>query len=433
MTDLQQETTDVLQRLLRLDTVNPPGNERPAIEYLASYLEDAGLECTLLALDDARPNLVARLRGRGSGPTLGYLGHVDTVLATPEEWSHDPWSGDVADGFLWGRGALDMKSQVAAEAVAAAALAREGWRPERGDLLVMAVADEEAGGTYGAKFLTEEHPDAVRCDLLLNEGGGEVFEYGGQRLYSVCCAEKGVYRFTLTTNGVAGHASIPHMGDNALLKMGPLLDRLAARQPSFDLTDEPRAFLEGLGEEVDGDPAAALERVRARDPRLAVLLEPMLGVTVVPTRIRASEKVNVIPSRAELKVDCRVPPGLSESDALERIQEVLGTDGYELRFDEQVSGNRSPMESGLMDAIRDWLGGADPDGTVVPCVLPGFTDSRWFRVAFPECVAYGFFPQKHMDHFATAPLVHGADERIDVRDLGFAAGFFHDLPRRLLG
>jgi acetylornithine deacetylase/succinyl-diaminopimelate desuccinylase-like protein len=268
--------------------------------------------------------------------------------------------------------------------------------------------------------------------MLLNEGGGEVLEYEGRRLYSVCCAEKGVFRFTVTTDGIAGHASIPHMGDNALLKMGPVLDRMAARQPSFDLTEEPRAFLAGLGEEVDGDPAAALERVRAADPRLAVLLEPMLGVTVVPTRIRASEKINVIPSRAELKVDCRVPPGLGEAKALARIQEVLGTEGYSLRFDEQVSGNRSPMESQLMDAIRDWLGEADPQGTVVPTVLPGFTDSRWFRVAFPECFAYGFFPQKHMDLFATAPLVHGADERIDVRDLGFAAGFYHHLPSRVL-
>ena len=183
------------------------------------------------------------------------------MLATPEEWSHDPWSGDIADGHLWGRGALDMKSQVAAEAVAAATLAREGWRPARGDLLVMAVSDEEAGGHYGAGFLTEQHPDAVRCHWLLNEGGGEVFEYNGRRLYSVCCAEKGVFRFTVTTKGVAGHASIPHMGDNALLKMGPLLERFATRQPSFDVTEEPRAFLAGLGEELDGDPA---RRARAR-------------------------------------------------------------------------------------------------------------------------------------------------------------------------
>ena len=148
--ELQEETTDVLQRLIRFNTVNPPGNERAVIEYLRDLLASAGFECELLAADDARPNLVARLPGTGDGPVLGYLGHVDTVLATPTEWQRDPWSGDVVDGFLWGRGAIDMKSQVAAEVAAAAALARRGWRPERGELKVMCVVDEEAGGAYGA-------------------------------------------------------------------------------------------------------------------------------------------------------------------------------------------------------------------------------------------------------------------------------------------
>jgi acetylornithine deacetylase/succinyl-diaminopimelate desuccinylase-like protein len=150
-TDLQPVTTEVLQRLVRFNTVNPPGNERPAIEYLAEYLKDAGFDVELLAPEPDRPNLVADLRGHEDGPTLCYLGHVDTVLATPAEWEHDPWSGDLADGFLWGRGALDMKSQVAAEAVAAAELARSGWRPSRGHLKCVFVADEEAGGELGAR------------------------------------------------------------------------------------------------------------------------------------------------------------------------------------------------------------------------------------------------------------------------------------------
>ena len=436
MADLQAEAVEVLQRLIRLNTVNPPGNERPAAEYLASYLSDAGFECQLLAREADRPNLVARLRGQGDGPTLCYLGHTDTVLADAADWSRDPWSGDVADGFVWGRGALDMKSQVAAEVVGAASLARAGWRPPHGDLLVVAVADEEAGGHWGAKWLVEEHPDAVRCDYLVNEGGGSVMEYGGRRLYGVCCAEKGVFRFTITTEGTAGHASIPRMGDNALLKMGPLLDRLAGRQPAFDVTDEPRALLRVLArdeaDEAELDPSEALERVRTQDPRLAVLVEPMLGVTVSPTRIRASEKVNVIPARAELQVDCRVPPGLGEEEARARVEELLGTTGYRLDFHEQVMGNRSSAQSPLMDAIGDFVEREDPGAEVVPVVLPGFTDSRWFRVAFPECVAYGFFPQRHQTMFDAAPLIHGADERIDVRDLGLAARFFAELPERLL-
>ena len=431
--DLQREATDLLARLIRFKTVNPPGDERDAQEFLAGYLGDAGLECELLAADDARPNLIARLRGDSPGPTLCLLGHVDTVLADPSAWTHDPWSGEVVDGFVWGRGALDMKGQVAAEVAAAAALARGGWRPARGELVVTLVVDEEAGSACGARWLVEEHPERVRCDLLINEGGGNIFELEGRRHYGICCAEKGVFRFSLTTEGVAGHASIPRMGDNALLKMAPLLQRLGERQPPLDLGDEPRVLLRMVGDDgEDVDVEAAMERLRELDPLLALLVEPTLGVSVTPTRIRASDKINVIPSRAELQVDCRVPPGMGEAEARARIEELLGSDGYRLEFLEMVTGNRSPMESPLMDEIRGWLDEAVPDARLIPLMLPGFTDSRWFREAFPDCVAYGFFPHLHMSLHDTAPLIHGADERIDVRDLGFAARFFHDLPRRLL-
>ena len=444
MSDLQREATELLQRLIRFNTVNPPGNERPAQEFLAAHLEAAGFEVELLGRTHERPNLIARLHSASDagappakpgappvdGPTLCLLSHVDTVLADAAEWQHDPWSGDVVDGFVWGRGALDMKSQTAAEVAAAVELAREGWRPA-GELLVVVVCDEETGGHEGAIWLTENHPDKVRCDMLLNEGGGTVIPYDGTRVYGVCMAEKGVFRFTATTEGVAGHASIPKIGDNALLKMAPLLQAMTERQPSFDVTDGPRAMLAGLG--LDGDPAAALETLRERDPRLALLVEPMLGVTLAPTRIRASEKINVIPSRAYLQVDCRVPPGLGEEQALARIHEVLGGEGYSLDFHERVVGNASPLESELMDVIRRWVTANDPGASVVPTILPGFTDSRTFRHAFPDVVAYGFMPHRHMTLYETAPLVHSADERVDVRDLGFAARFFKDVTRELLG
>ncbi|MEA2137287.1 MAG: hypothetical protein QOG56_437, partial [Solirubrobacteraceae bacterium] len=246
MANLQQEATELLQRLIRLNTVNPPGAERAALELLGAQLGAAGFEIDLLGSEPERPNLVARLRGIADGPTLCLLSHVDTVLATPQDWTHDPWSGDVADGCVWGRGALDMKSQTAAEVAAALSLAREGWRPARGDLLVVAVADEETGGELGAMWICENHPELVRCDYLLNEGGGAFFEYDDERFYGVCVAEKGVFRFRLTTDGIAGHASIPKIGDNALLKMAPLLARMGDRQPGFDLTDAPRALLAGL-------------------------------------------------------------------------------------------------------------------------------------------------------------------------------------------
>jgi acetylornithine deacetylase/succinyl-diaminopimelate desuccinylase-like protein len=431
--ELAGEAQALLRELIRFNTVNPPGNERPAQEHLAAHLTAAGFACELLGAEPDRPNLVARLRGEQDGPTLCYLGHVDTVLADPAEWTHDPWSGDLADGCVWGRGALDMKSQVAAEIAAAASLARSGWRPARGELLIVAVVDEETGGSLGAEWLTRTHPDAVRCDLLVNEGAGCVFEYGGARRYGVCCAEKGVFRFTLTTDGVAGHASMPSMGENALLKMAPLLERLGARQPSYELTAEPRAFLSAIGEDSD-DPGGSVARLRAADERLATMFEPMLGVTFTPTRISASEKINVIPSRAVLWVDCRVPPGLGEDEVRRGLAEVLGPeDGYRIEFTERVVGNRSPVESPLMDAISEWVSERDPGARTAPTILPGFTDSRHFRAAFGECVAYGFFPQRHQSLSETAPLIHGADERIDVRDLAFAAEFYRDLALRVLG
>jgi acetylornithine deacetylase/succinyl-diaminopimelate desuccinylase-like protein len=435
--DLQRETTDVLRELVRFNTVNPPGNERPAIEFLASYLRDAGFRTELLADDDDRPNLVADLAGTGSGdddgPTLCYLGHVDTVLADPSEWTHDPWSGDVEDGFLWGRGAIDMKSQVAAEAVAGATLARGGWRPRAGTLKLVFVSDEETGGDVGAHWLTETHPDRTRCDMLLNEGGGEVFEFDGMRRYGVCCAEKGIFRFKLTAHGVAGHASLPKTGDNALLKLGPVLELIAGAEPLFELTEAPAALLRGLGADPD-DPAGALARIAAVEPHLLILVEPMLGVTLTPTMAHASDKINVIPSRAYLKIDCRVPPGLGEDAARRRIAQVLGdaADQLEIEFTERTIGNSSPVESPLMNAIDRWVRTNDPGAETVPVILPGFSDSRWFREQFPECVAYGFFPQRYMTLLESAPLVHSANERIDVRDLGFAAACYSDLARELL-
>src|SRR3954462_12363044 len=245
--DLERETTELLQRLVRFDTVNPPGNERPAQELLAGMLRDAGFEVELLGRTEERPNLVARLRGAGDGPTLCLLSHVDTVLADPSEWQRDPWSGGLVDGEGWGRGAQDMKSQTAAEGAAGLGLADAGWRPARGDLLVIVVVDEETGGEDGAIWLCENHPDLVRCDYLPNEGGGTVIPHGDERLYGVCTAEKGVFRFSLTTRGAAGHASMPNVADNALPKLVPLLDALASRRPQEDLTEAPRALLAALG------------------------------------------------------------------------------------------------------------------------------------------------------------------------------------------
>jgi acetylornithine deacetylase/succinyl-diaminopimelate desuccinylase-like protein len=429
----------LLQELIRIDTVNPPGNEERAQLLLAETLTEAGFECELLAAEPGRPNLVARLRGDTAGPTLCLLGHADTVPANPAEWSFDPWAGDIVDGEVRGRGAQDMKDQVAAEVAAAAALGHQGWRPRKGELLVVITADEETGAAAGAQWLCREHPDKVRSDYVLNEGGGVSFEFDGRRFYTLCVGEKGPCRFRLRAHGVAGHASLPGMGDNALLKLAPALERLRG-QPPLDPTPEGVAFVAALtGEDVDGDDRgaleAAVERLRETAPEVtAYLAEPMLRVTLVPTMASASLKENVIPSSAELLVDCRVPPGMGLTEARERAQAVLGeaADGLELTFKETVVGNRSSADSPLASLIEEWLAQADPAATLVPIVMAGFSDSHWFREAFDSAVVYGFCPQRELALPEAVPLVHGADERAAVADIDLAARFYLDIVQAVL-
>jgi acetylornithine deacetylase/succinyl-diaminopimelate desuccinylase-like protein len=426
------EAVELVQRLIRFNTVNPPGNEGEAQHFLRDLLAGAGWDCELLAAEEGRPNLVARLGGEADGPTLAMICHVDTVPADPADWSRDPWGGELHDGYVWGRGALDMKDQVASEVAACVRLARDGWRPQRGELLLIATADEEMGAHAGAKWLCEERPDKVRCDYVINEGAGLAVEFEGRRYYTVAVGEKGVFRFHLRTRGVAGHASLPGVGDNALLKLAPLVARLR-QQPPHEPTPDTELFLERLLGEPQPDTGEALERIRAADPLMASLLaEPMMGVTLTPTRARASDKDNVVPARAEVLVDCRVPPGVEEPAVRERIEMVLGEGEYEIDFPEKVVGNRSDFAGPLAEAIEGWVAEVEPEAEALPLVMAGFSDSHWFRKAF-DATVFGFCPQRSMTFAEAVPLIHGADERVAVADIELMAGFFHDLPQRMLG
>ena len=438
--DLGQRAVDLLSELIRADTVNPPGNEDRVQEPLAQKLRDAGFEVTLLEAEPGRPNLVADLAGDSDGQTLCFLGHVDTVPADPDEWSFSPWSGDVVDGEVQGRGAQDMKGQVAAECAAALELAHSGWRPASGSLKLVITADEEMGAAAGAQWLCAEHPDAVRSDVVVNEGGGMAFELDGRRFYPLCVGEKGVNRFLLRARGVAGHASVPALGDNALLKLAPALEGLRD-QPPLEPTPEGIAFLEALlGEDLDGagaeDLDAAVGRLRELSAPIAdYVAVPMLRITMVPTLAHASDKENVVPSKAEVLVDCRVPPGDGAAEAERQVRELLGPrmDGLEVEFTEEVTGNSSPAESPLADAIAASMAELDPGATLVPIVMAGFSDSHWFRKAFGSSTVYGFCPQRTMGLLEAEPLIHSADERAAVADIELQATFYADLCRRVLG
>jgi acetylornithine deacetylase/succinyl-diaminopimelate desuccinylase-like protein len=412
---LREEAVDLLRELIRADTVNPPGNESRAATVLRDYLAASGIECGWIAREPERANVVARLPG-ADGPSLAFLCHTDTVLADPGEWQRDPWSGDVVDGEVWGRGALDMKGQVAASAVAFASLGREGFTPS-GDLLFIATADEEVGEgeAFGLSWLVENHPDAVRCDYAINEGGGDRLVLDGSPLYLCATAEKMSAPFLLRVHGRSGHASMPGIADNALVKAARYIEALGRYEPEPQLIPEAQAILEVvLGE----TPAVeeALERVRKVDPVLAELVAPLLALTLAPTMIEASLKRNVIPAVCDVMVDCRLLPGQTPSEAEPLIRAALGPGEYELQWIEPIGGTRSPLDTPLWQALDSFVERLEPNARLAPNACAGFTDSHFLRAGFGT-VAYGFFPLKAMDTELATKLIHSADERIAVADL----------------
>jgi acetylornithine deacetylase/succinyl-diaminopimelate desuccinylase-like protein len=427
---LRDEVTGVLQDLVRLDTVNPPGNETAAAEYLRGYLERSGVACELYARVPERANLVARLPGRGDGPRLLFLSHTDTVLADASEWQVDPWSGALVDGEVWGRGALDMKGQAAASAVAAASLAREGFQPA-GDLVFAATADEEVGEDFGLPWLCEAHPDAVRADYAINEGAGERLELGDRPFYLCSTAEKMSAPFLLRVHGRSGHASMPGIADNALLKAARLLGRLDELRPERVVLPEIDALLRAVTGYSAG-PDEVLELAKAVGPVAVSLVEPLLSLTVSPTMIQASQKRNVVPALCEVTVDCRLLPGQTPADVEPLLRAALGEGDYDLEWVQAQGGTRSPLETPLWDAVESFVAEVEPEARVVPICVAGFTDSHWLREAFGT-VAYGFFPARAMDPELAARLIHSADERVPVDDLELGVRFLRHAAHALSG
>jgi acetylornithine deacetylase/succinyl-diaminopimelate desuccinylase-like protein len=426
---LRDEVSELLRELIRLDTVNPPGNETRAADLLQAYLEENGVACELYAKLPARANLVARIPGRGDGPRLALLSHTDTVLADPVEWQVDPWSGELRDGEIWGRGALDMKGQVAASAVAMASLAREGFEPA-GDLIFVAAADEEVGVDFGLSWLCEEHPEAVRAEYSLNEGAGDRVELGERPFYLCSTAEKMSSPFVMRVRGRSGHASMPGIADNALVKAASLIERLGEFTPEPRLEPEVAALFEAVVGAPPADAAQVLEVARAVDPLAAELVEPLVGMTLSPTMISASQKRNVIPALCEVTVDCRLLPGQPQAEAEEVVRALLGDGDYELEWIEGHGGTRSPMEGPLWEAIGAWVAETEPAAAVAPICLAGFTDSHWLRDAFGT-IAYGFFPMRFMDPQVATRLVHSADERVRVDDLELGVEFLRYAARAM--
>jgi len=307
-----------------------------------------------------------------------------------------------------------MKNQVAASAVAFTSLWREGFRPA-GDVILVLHADEEVGDDFGMSWLAREHPDLVRADFALNEGGGERCVFGGNVYYLCAVGEKMSAPFQLRVHGRSGHASVPSIADNALVKAARYVEALGRYEPPQQVIPEVQTFLQAVLGEMP-PLGQALARARALHPLAAELVEPLLSFTLSPTMIEASKQRNVIPALCSVTVDCRLLPGMTPEDVEPLIRAALGEGSYELEWIERFGGTRSPVGTPLWESLGRWVGALEPGARLVPTVCAGFTDSHWLREAF-DTVAYGFFPMRAMDPELAARLIHSADERVPVADL----------------
>jgi acetylornithine deacetylase/succinyl-diaminopimelate desuccinylase-like protein len=444
MTPLHEEVLEVARALIRFDTSNapesalgrPPGEETGPASYLREYLTGAGVDCDLVAREPRRANLVARIHGSDpSAPSLAFVGHLDVVPADSRDWTHPPFAAVVDEGgWLWGRGAIDMKNEVAARAVAMAELARSGFRP-RGDLWFLAVADEEDGmADVGMRWLLEARPD-IRPDLAINEGGGERLPLpDGRVVQTVSIGEKGTFPARVVALGEAGHASTPDVGDNAVPLLGELLRRVGRGMPRHTpsrLVDRTLEVL--LGEPVT-DFATATARAAGLHPVLAHTLPALAGTTMAPTLLSGSSKRNVMPARAAFELDCRILPGTTEADVEREVRARLGSDiPYELEWPEVlVAGSASEPQSALMEAISRVLAGSGDDAALLPLLCTGFTDSVYLRAAGTP-TAYGFSPFRSTSAEVLTAGFHNADERVHIDDLLLAVEFHVALARDLLG
>lgn len=434
-TSLREEAITLLQGLLRLDTQTPPGNERLAADWIANVLHQEGIPCDIVEAAPSRATIVSRLRAdQPSGRPVMLMGHTDVVTVEPEKWDRDPFCGDIVDDFVYGRGALDMKGQVAANLAVFLAIKRAGL-PLTRDVIYCAFADEEEGGTFGAQWVWEHHRDLIDAEFAINEGGGEPITIAGAQFIGCQVAEKGSARLRMTVTGRPGHASVP-LPDTAFRNLGVALERLHAWEPPTVVVKPMRAMLERIAEVLGGETQALIGEALAADPpaweplsRLPLTEDELRSLyartrnTVVPTMVHGGARINVIPSEIVVDVDGRTLPGEDPEAFRAMVQEVVG-DAATIELVVPATGTAADVESPFYDAIRDTLARLAPEAHLVPTMSSGGTDAP----LIPGVKVYGFFPFPPSDRLAVyEPLVHGHNERVHVDDLAYATRFLHDL------
>ncbi len=436
--DVYPEAEDIFRRLVKFETVNPPGNEKPAAEYLAGILRKEGLEPELIESAPGRANLICRLKGTGEKPPVQLDGHLDVVPVEEEFWTHPPFSADVADGYIWGRGTLDMKQMVTMSLMCLILFKRLGARFRR-DLILTAVADEESGCDYGAKFLVDNHADKIKAEYCIGEIGGFSMEQQGRTFYPVQVAEKGRCWFELAAKGDPGHGSIPDP-NAALIKLSEAVVKLV----KVGLPQHNIPVMEGFISTLSANspfPNSLVLKLLLRpalsrfileklfpDKALATTFHAMLHNTANPTVLRAGEKTNVIPSVAKVEVDGRVLPGQTTESYLTEVKRLIGED-FEINILSECAPSSADPENPVMDMIRKIIERHHPGATVLPNLLTGFSDgSQYSRLGTRY---FGFSPMKLNpgDNFKT--MAHGHNERIPVEGFRFGVRVLPELIEEL--
>ena len=446
--DATGEVTELLQELIRNACVNDgateSGQEVRSADALASYLEGSGLDLERYEAAPGRVNLVSRIEGSDpAAPTLLLMGHTDVVPATPENWRHDPFGGELIDGEVWGRGAVDMLNETASMAVALRRLANAGFTP-KGTLVYLAVADEEALGTYGAEWMLQHETDAVRADYVITESGGFAMPLpsaGGPKL-PVMVGEKGAFWARITVRGTPGHGSMPLRTDNALVKAARVVERLAAYQPETQIEGIWRRFVESvkLPDEIsslllDADALNGFCRSESTDLGLARMVHAATHTTIAPTIGHGGVKTNVIPDRVDLEVDIRTLPGQSDADVTAMLTEAIGPDlmrDVGITTSTSNEATASAMDTPLWDCLARVSDALVPGAETVPFMIVGATDARFFRRAGSVAYGYGLFSDR-ISFKDFGSMFHGNDERIDQESLRLSEALWEAVARDFLG
>ncbi|MDA0746500.1 MAG: M20/M25/M40 family metallo-hydrolase [bacterium] len=437
-----QEAVAWLQALVRFDTTNPPGNELELVQYMSGELKKEGLAPEVLQSVPERANLVVRLKGDGSERPVLLLSHLDVVPAEPDKWTHPPFAGEVADGYVWGRGAIDSKL-TAAVGLQVLLLCKRMGLPLKRDLVLVAAADEEVGGVHGAQWLAENHPEVFDAEYGINEAGGFALLIDGKPVYTCQVGEKGSAEVDLVGRGRPGHSSVPH-DENAIFFLARALEALGRQKMPHQVTPSVRAFFEEaakaqknpeVGELLRAvlDPArcdAALEKLPVNEAT-RLMFDAMVRNTCAPTLLEAGVKRNVIPSQATAGLSGRPLPGMDEEAFLREVRQMAG-DSVACELGKAFRpGTEFEHRTPLFEAIQASMARFDPEGVVVPYMQTGGTDARFLRDR--DIQVYGFIPMRYEEGEEFFELCHGHDERVSVENVKFAVQVLFDVVCRLNG